>query len=73
MKFDIAFGDLGHTTKMLSNNFVPINIGFMSTYAKNYFTEIDSSAETTSTQHPVFLRCSDKERKKSDVSRRSFS
>ncbi len=33
----IALGDLGHTTKILANNYVPLNIGFLTAYAKKTF------------------------------------
>ena len=38
MKKVIAIGDLGHVEKMLSNNFVPINIGFMGSYITKQFS-----------------------------------
>ena len=37
MKKVVAIGDLGHVEKMLSNNFVPINIGFMGSYITKKF------------------------------------
>ena len=33
----IALGDLGHTTKLLANNMVPLNIGFISSYLTSQF------------------------------------
>ena len=33
----IALGDLGHTTKLLANNFIPLNIGFIAAYLMEQF------------------------------------
>jgi len=37
MKKVIAIGDLGHITKFLSNNFTPLNIGFIGAYIDKKF------------------------------------
>jgi len=37
MKKTLVLGDLGHTTKILASNFVPLNIGLIASYLKSFY------------------------------------